>query len=48
MGETTRHFRRRLDDQPVRVWARRAWWFALGFATALGYVAAMRAVLGPL
>jgi len=48
MGETTRHFRRRLDDQPVRIWARRAFWFALGAAAALSYVAVMRAVLGPL
>ena len=48
MGETTRHFRRRLDDQPVRVWTRRAVWFALGAAAALGYVAVMRLVLGPI
>lgn len=48
MGETTRRFRRRLDDQPARVWARRAAWFFAGALTALGYVGVMRLVLGPL
>jgi len=39
MGETTRRFRRRLDDKPIRVWTRRAVWFALGFVSALAYSA---------
>lgn len=48
MGETTRHFRRRLDDKPVRIWTRRAFWFGLGVVAALAYVAVMRLVVGPL
>ena len=48
MGETTKHFRRRLSDRPAHVWTRRAFWFGLGVVAALGYVAAMRLALGPL
>ena len=36
-GDTTRIFRRRIDDRPARVWTRRAFWYALGFVSALVY-----------
>lgn len=48
VDDDTRRFRRRLDDRPVRIWARRAFWFALGALAALAYVGAMRLLMGPL
>lgn len=39
MGETTRRFRRRLDDQPARWWATRLAWFVAGAVAALAYSA---------
>ena len=39
MGETTKRFRRRLDDRPVRWWATRIAWVAVGFALGVLYAA---------